>query len=304
MHIAIDVLAAIILLFFLLAGWHKGFLLSLLGIVRVVLAYGVAYFSGRYMGFWLGEVAHRPRLVTIPVVAGLTFVLITFAFHLIMCEIRAHHQKKEKEDDFHRPLFSSFSGGAINLTAGTLSLALLFWLGDLFMVGIAGTSIPGSDQSHFSRFSRRVIYETATFVIPKQENPSQVDSMARMISHPAQGMAHVEKVLTADSVQQLITDPRLGADLLSGDAERIQQNASLQYLFNDRTTLDELRELGLLSGDETKSGLCKKLATFGQNEKIQASIESLKERQLLSTDKITLLVRDPAFDVILAELIK
>lgn len=304
MHIAIDILAAIVLLFFLLAGWQKGFLLSVLGVVRVILAYGASYFSGRYLGFWLGEVAHRPRLVTIPVVAGLTFVLITFAFHLIMCEIRAHHQKKEKEGDFQRPLFSSFSGGAINLAAGTLSLALLFWLGDLFMVGVAGTSIPGSDQSHFSRFSRRVVYEVASFTIPKKETASQVDAMARMISHPAQGMAHVENVLSANSVQQLITDRLLAEDLLSGDADRIQQNASLQYLFNDRATLDELRELGVLSGYETKSGLCEKLATFGQNEKIQASIESLKERQLLSTDKITLLVRDPAFDVILAELIK
>ena len=236
MHIAIDILAAIILLFFLLAGWHKGFLLSLLGVIRVILAYGASYFSGRYLGFWLGEATHRPRLVTIPVVAGLTFVLITFTFHIIMYEIRAHHQKKEKEDDFQRPLFSRFSGGAINLAAGTLSLALLFWLGDLFMVGVAGTSIPGSDEAYFSRFSRRVIYETASFAIPKKENPSRVNAMARMISNPAQGMSHLEEALAADSVQQLITDRQLAEDLLSGDAERIQQNASLQTLFNDLGT--------------------------------------------------------------------
>ena len=148
MHIAIDSLAAIVLLFFFLSGWHKGFLLSLLGVARVVLAYGVSCFSGRYLGFWLGEATHRPRLVTIPVVAGLTFVLIAFAFHVVMYEIRAHHQEKERKHDFHRPFLSCFSGGAINLAAGTLTLVLLFWLGDLFMVGLAAGARARRDDLH------------------------------------------------------------------------------------------------------------------------------------------------------------
>ena len=70
MHWVIDISAAIILLFFLLGGWHKGFMLSLLGVIRVITAYGAAYFSGRYIGYWLGEVAHRPRIVTVPVMAA------------------------------------------------------------------------------------------------------------------------------------------------------------------------------------------------------------------------------------------
>ena len=304
MHIAIDNLALIVLLFFFLSGWHKGFLLSLMGVARVVLAYGASYFSGRYLGFWLGEATHRPRLVTIPVVAGLTFVLITFTFHVVMHEIHARHKEKERKDNFQRPLFSCFLGGAINLAAGTLSLVLLFWLGDIFMVGVVGSPIPGSDEAIFSRFARRSIYEAAHFIIPEKDNPQQVEAMARMISNPAQGMGHLEKVLAADSMQQLATDPQLAADFLSGDAERIQQNASIQQLFNDRATLDELRDLGVLSGNETKTGLCNKMAKFGQNENIRASIENLKDRELLEPGKITLLLRDPDFDIIIAELVK
>jgi len=304
MHMAIDILVAIILLFFFLAGWHKGFLLSLLGVVRMVLAYGAAYFSGRYIGFWLGEIAHRPRLVTIPVVAGLTFVFITFFFYIVMSNIRAHRREKEEDEDFRHPIFSCLSGSAINLVSGILSLVLLFWLGDLFMVGATGTSIPGADKAYFSRFARRAVYEATCRIIPKKDHESQVSAMARMISNPADGMESLEMVLAADSVQQLATDKQLAGDLLSGDAERIRQNASIQQLFNDRATLDELRELGVLSGYETKSGLCEKLAAFGRNEKIRTSIENLKNKQLLSTDKITLLIRDPDFDTILAELIR
>jgi hypothetical protein len=304
MHIAIDILAAIILLFFFLAGWHKGFLLSLLGVVRVVLSYGIAYFSGRYLGFWLGALTHRPRLVTIPVCAVLSFVLVTFAFHVVMSEIRARHLEKEMKEAFQRPILSCLGGGAINLAAGTLSLVLLFWLGDMFLVGAAGASIPGADKAYFGRFTRRTVYEAAYFLIPKTDRARQAAAMARMISNPATGMDSLKTVISADSVQQLVTDPQLAEDLLSGDAERIQQNASIQQLFNDRATLDALQEIGLLSGDETKSGICNKLARAGKNEKIQASIASLKEKELLRTDRIRILVRDPDFDTILAELLK
>ena len=76
---------------------------------------------------------HRPRLITIPVVAIVTFALIAFAFHIVMHNIRAHHKEKEKKEDFQLPIPSCLSGGAINLAAGTVSLVLLFWLGDLFI---------------------------------------------------------------------------------------------------------------------------------------------------------------------------
>ena len=110
--------------------------------------------------------------------------------------------------------------------------------------------------------------------------------------------------MEADAVQQLVTDKQFAADMLTGDAELISQNASLQQLFDDGTTLDALRELGVVSGYETKSGLCDKLATFGQNEKIQSSIENLKAKQLLNTKNIPNLLRDPDFDAILCELIR
>lgn len=206
MHIVIDILAVIILLFFFLAGWHKGVLLASLGVVRVVLSYGAAYFAGRHIGFWLGEVTHRPRLVTIPVVAGLTFVIITFVFHVVMHEIRETHKEKEQENHFHLPWYNCLGGAVINLFGGTLSLALLFWLGGVFMVGAAGTPIPGAEASHFGRFVERTVYETTYRIIPKHGNASQVAAIARTVSDPAQGLEHVENVLAADSVQALLAD--------------------------------------------------------------------------------------------------
>lgn len=304
MHIVIDLLAALLLLFFFMTGWRKGWVLSMLGVVRVILAYGTAYLAGRYLGYWLGGALHRPRIVMIPVVAGLTFIIITSIFHFKMWSIRERHREKEVEEEYRMPWPSRLIGGTINLTAGLLSLIFLFWLGDLFMTGVAGRSIPGTDQSIFGRFSRRAAYECIYFSLSKDGRESQAAAMARVISNPAKGMTHLERVLAADSVQQILTDREFAKDLLSGDSNRIEQNEALNRLFEDRATLEEFRELGLVSSKETKSGLCEKLSRFGRNPDIQISIENLKTKHLLRTDKILQLVRDPDFDVIVSEVVQ
>ncbi|MDZ8119346.1 CvpA family protein [Pontiella agarivorans] len=304
MHIVIDILAGIVLLFFLLAGWHKGFLLSILSVVRVILAYGVAFFSGRYIGSWLGEVAHRPRIVTIPVIAGLTFIIITFIFHVVMTNIRDNHKEKEEKENYSHPWYSALSGAAINLFVGLFSMIFLFWLGDVFSVGATGKPIPGSGNSKFASLARRGAYEAVYLIGAREGRESQAAASARVISNPALGMRHLENLMAAETIQTLVKDRQFAEDLLSGDAGRIESNASLQALFNDTQTLEELKALGFFSGREKKSELCQSLSRFGSNEKIQASLQSLKERDLLSTDKITLLIRDPEFDVIIGEVLK
>ncbi len=304
MHIAIDILAAIILLFFLLAGWHKGFLLSLLGVVRVILAYGTAYFAGRYLGFWLGEIAQRPRIVTIPTVAGLTFVFVTFFFHVWMSNIREKHKDREKKEDFKLPIHSCLGGAVINTLVGLFSLILLFWLADLSLVGLAGRSIPGAEKSLFGQFARRTVYETIYLVSAKKGRESQAAATARVVSNPARGMDHLKTLVGTESFQQLSNDRDFGKALLSGEAVQIEQNASFQRFFNDPIINKEMRELGLHAGSVDQKQLSEKLAKFADNEKIQMSLENLKAKDLLRTDRIGLLIRDPDFDIILSELMK
>jgi len=305
MNFVIDILAAIILLFFLLSGWRKGVMLSLLGVVRVVVAYGIAFLAGRYLGAWLGAITHRPKIITIPVVACLTFAIITFVFHVIMTNIRDGHKHKKEQEDYHHPLPSALGGSAINFALGLFSLVFLFWLGDVFLVGVSGSPIPGADKSLFGRFTRRAVYETTYLAGTRKRNESQAAAFARIVSNPARGMQHLENVVSADSVQNLIKDRQFAEDVLSGDPQRIEHNPALQQFFNDTATHDELREMGLMpNGGVSKSAFCEKLSKFGSNETIQTSLENLKAKQLLSTDKITLLVRDPDFDVIVGELLK
>ncbi len=305
MHYVIDVLAIIILLFFFLSGWRRGLLLSTLGVGRVVLAYSMAYFLGRYLGSWLGEMLYRPRIVMIPVTAGLTFALVSFGFHITMLKIRATHQaREEQEEHYHLPYHRCLLGGLISMAAGLLSMVFIFWLGDLLLTGVSGRGVPGADRSVFGRFARRATYEGVYLVTAREGRESQAAAMARVISNPAQGLSHLQRVLEADSVRQLLMDRQLPEDLLSGDAERIQQNASMQRLFNDDATRTELIELGVISRRETQASFCNKLSRFGRNENIQASIQDLKARDMLRTDRMLELIRDPEFDIIVAEVVK
>ena len=304
MHYVIDILALIVLLFFFLSGWRKGLLLASLGVLRAVLAYGMAYFLGRYLGSWLGEVLYRPRIVMIPATAGLTFVIITFTFHLIMWKQRRKLQEKEEKESYHLPYYRRLLGGLVSTAAGLLSMIFVFWLGDLFLTGVSGSGIPGGETALFGRFAHRSIYEGVYWATARPGRESQAAAMARVISNPATGLDHLQRLLEADSVRQLLSDRQLPEDLLSGDADRIRRNASMQRLFQDRETRGELQDLGIISRHESEASFCNKLARFGQNEDIQASIRNLKARDLLRTDKILTLIRDPDFDVIVREVVK
>lgn len=305
MHYVIDIVAAIVLLFMFLRGWRKGLLLAALSVGRVILAYGMAYFAGRYLGSWLAEQLYRPRIIMIPVTAGLTFILITFAFKMSMYRIRARHlAKEEAEEHYHLPYYRCLLGGMVSMISGLLSMIFVFWLGDLTMTGLSGRGIPGGDDAYFGRFARRAVYEAVYLVTARDGRESQAAAIARATSNPAKGLNHMHRVLAADSVKQLLNDRELPADLLSGDAERIRQNASMQRLFNDYDTREELKELGIISRHETEESFCEKLARFGQNENIQISLQNLKARDMLRTDKILELIRDPDFDNIVAEVVK
>jgi len=304
MHIAIDVVAGIFLLFALLSGWYKGFLLALLGVARVVLAFGAAYFAGRYLGFWIGEVAYRPRIVTIPSTGGMAFVVVLFGFHLAMQNIREKHAIKVEKGNHRRPFISHLAGGAISLAVGLPYLLLFFWLAELFLVGVANTAIPGLAESHTGQRVHQVAYRVARASIPKEINNQQADAIASSIANPAESMKLMGRVLSAHSIENLRNDKWVITDLLSGNPDIIKENAAIQRVLDDRATLENLRDLGLLSGSETKTSLYEKLAVWGKNERIRASFNNLKDRDLLRTDKLMLLIRDPDFDIILGEIVK
>ena len=303
MHIAIDILAGILLLFAFLSGWNRGFLVSLLGVIRLLLSYTAAYFSGRYLGFWLGEVAHRPRIITIPVMAILAFSLIFFSFYLLMQRLLVQHRLKEEAEEYKRPIISHISGALIHLSIAIPSVVLFLWILEILLLGIAGTPIPGIEKSYFGRFTQQTTFKVIHALLPDTLNPKQSLALAHTLSNPTKGMRDLEGIIKSGSFVQIRSNGQVFADIMSGDPEVIAANPAIDALLNDHFTLVQLREIGAISPTETRTSLCNKLAAWGRNEKIRQSFEQLQQRDALRSDKLIDLLRDPDLDIIIGELI-
>jgi len=302
-----DILASFTLLFFFLTGWHRGFVVSTLRIASVVTSYVGAVFTAKNLGGVIAETIGWPRIIAIPMIGIFTYVTITLIFSLIIHQVVKRHRKREEEDEFHLSITNCFWGGTVSLIAGIAVLIVAFWMYDTFKAGVFGRSFPDADDSRFGTISRKVVYQTAYAAIPKNEDSrEQAEKLARLISEPSLTTKKVEAVLNEASIQQMATDKQFGKDFLSGDAERIRQNETLQALFRDHKTLDQLQELGVISGYDTHDRIAEKLAKAGtrmqaklSDPKIQGYVAQLQHDNMLTPEKIPMLLRDRRFLLIL-----
>jgi hypothetical protein len=219
-----------------------------------------------------------------------------------MWRLQEKRRIKKEKGEMRAAWFSGTLGGAVNALGTILPLILIFWIAELISTGATGHTFPGAEDSRFGAFSRRALYETIYFSISKDGGESQGAAIAGAISNPSSGLNHLKAALESPQIQNALKDDSLTQAVQSGDLGEIEQNRAFRTIFSDIRTHNELVELGIISRRETPHEFAQKLAVFGQNENISFSIKSLIERDLLQTDRILLLIRDPEFDAILEEM--
>lgn len=306
MQYLIDILALLVMGFFFRRGWRKGALLSSLGILRIVLAYVVAYFAGRYLGFWLGGVLNRPRIVMIPVTAGIAYVVTTFCIYIYMWRIGERRRIKEEKGEFKRPWLSGLAGGIVGMSASLLTLIVLFWLGDLAITGISGRGVPDGELPHFAPLARRAVYEGTYLAIARKGGESQAAAIAQAISHPEKGLNELQTVLDDDWVRKVLnTEDGIAEAIVRGDSLEVVAHPAFRRMMEPQSpSRDALENLGIISRHETDEEFAQRLTALGQNQNIKISVQNLKARGLLQPDRILELIRDPEFDIIVSELMK
>lgn len=311
MHWIFDIFAGIVLIFALLSGWNQGTLVSLLRLVRFAVAYLVAFFAAKYLGTWIADTFYRPRLIAIPAIGILFFSILVFVFHILISELRLRLHEKEEDEDYKLPIWSRLAGISINLIGAAFSIIIIFWVYDIIRAGLSGSLLPDPSASYTSKYSREAIYKGVYASIAGKKDPDQAVALAQVASHPNEAVEKSEAIFGAPSVQQLLTDPDFSEDFLSGDAEIIQQNASMQAFFEDKETLQNLRDLGVLSGKETETDVAEKLSDWGaslqaklEDEKVQYCIEQLREENKLDAAKVPELIKDPRFHYIIDSVLR
>lgn len=301
MNLLIDIFAVLLLLIYLHIGWKHGTRISLLRITQLIAALLIGLLAGRYLGNAIGQWANRPRVVTIPSLGIFAATLTYFLFHL-----RIHHHLDQRPNQLKkRHLLSNLldrTGGLLlSALSATLLLTALLWLANLATALTLAKPLPGSQKSIAAQTTQNLLYQTAARTLTPHRNAHHALALAHTLSQPHQTIQTARNILQAQTIQQLINDTTIGPDLLSANPQRIQNNPALQALFNDPPTLNHLRQLGLLTGNEKKSDLCQQLATLAANPTIRNSLNNLHARGLLHPDQLIPLIRDPDLDLIIGE---
>jgi uncharacterized membrane protein required for colicin V production len=301
MHLLLDSLTALILLLFLWSGWINGTRISLLRMLQVIIALIVGFVAGRYLGNWIGEWANRPRIVTIPTVGLFSGTLAYFIFHVIITNLTDQRKTHLQSMQPLRRFIDRIGGITLSSLSALIIISALFWSANLLFALTKATTLPGAEKSIAAQQTELLIYQTACRIAATQNEAHHAVALANTISKPAQTIALSKTILEATSMQQLLNDSTIGADLLSGDPARIQQNPSLKTLFSDQKTLNHIRQIGLLTGKETQTSICLQLARIGTNPTIRTALSNLQTRDRLHPDQLLQLIRDPDFDLILGE---
>jgi uncharacterized membrane protein required for colicin V production len=301
MNLLIDTLALLLLLLYLYIGWRHGTRISLLRISQLISALLIGLLAGRYLGNAIGQWANRPRIVTMPALGLFAATLTYFLFHL-----RIHHHLDQrphqlKQHNRFRNLLDRTGGILLSTLSATLLLTALLWLANLATALTLAKPLPGSQKSIAAQTTQHLLYQTAARALTPHRDAHHAIALANTLSQPHHTIQTARRILQAQSIQQLINNTAIGPDLLSADPQRIQNNPALQALFNDQTTLNHLRQLGLLNGNEKKADLCQQLATLAANPTIRNALNNLHARGLLHPDQLIPLIRDPELDLIIGE---
>lgn len=304
MNLIIDGLSLIILLIFARTGWMCGFKITSFRIIQLISALIVGYVSGRYFGNWFSDWAYRPRIITIPTLGLFGASLSYFIFHVIISSQIEKRQFHLKSHNFFLTLLGRFSGTLLSLLIAITLINTLLWTSNLMYVLKKGQSLPGAQKSIVSNKSESLIYHSACRILATWNEAHRSVAIATAISNPSDTVLKLKYILMAPTIQKLIVDPTIQADLTSGDINQLKNNLALSNLLNDSETLSKIREIGILSGKETKNSLYKKFILLAKNTNIQASLRKLKERNLLNHNELLKLIRDPEFDTIIAEFLK
>ena len=304
MGFVIDGLSLLILSLFIRSGWINGFKITFLRIIQVITAIFIGYLVGRYLGNWFSDWANRPRIISIPILGLFAASISCFIFHVY---ISSQIEKRQLHLGSCNKLitFTGRSGGIIlSGLIAIIVISILFWSINLFFVIKTGVSLAGNEKSITADKVEYFIYQSVCRSVSTWKEAHHSVAIAKTISDPEGTVNSLKSILMASSVQQIISDPKIESDIMSGDINQLKTNISLNNLFNDAETMIGIRNLGIISGKETKESLYNKITKIGDKPVVRNAFINLKNRNLLDHKKLLELIRDPDFDIIISEFLK
>ncbi len=303
-----DLVALALAALFAYRGYRQGTLLTALGALRVICAYAGAYLLAGFLGKPLHQIFGLLRIVSTVIGGVAVFLLIALGFRIVVAKIRRKRKKRKLSPPNGVPTLPDRIGGAsIGLLCGTVAAFVLCWLYSLVRAGFAETGQPDIGSSVAGRSSRycieQAVYTGIEAVGGGRESARQV---ARLIGDPGRTVEDFQRLVHIPAFTALMNSPTFRDDFLSGDYLRIRYNYALQQLFNDRSAVHYLKELGVLTDDyrspRFQDKLAADLAGAGRRMReamndpgLSRAVEELRREGLFESARIPRLILDTRF---------
>ena len=106
-------------------------------------------------------------------------------------------------------------------------ISILFWSINLFFVIKTGVSLVSNQKSITADKVECFIYQSVCRSVSTWKEAHHSVAIAKTISDPEGTVNSLKSILMASSVQQIISDPKIESDIMSGDINQLKTNIYL-----------------------------------------------------------------------------
>ena len=304
MGFAADILVVTVLVLHTLTGMHRGFLVSLLGVLGLACAVGAAHAWAAPAGALLREWFEVDPLLSTPLAGTAVFLVVSILFGLVTHVVRRHRRRREREEKRSSLSFvSRIGGGIIGLAVGAVFMLVLLWTYDALSGGLPGVELPDISASTSASLARQVVGAGARRVLAERMEDPQATALAASIAAPGATATNLTALLSEPAVAALFRDPLFRKEVLSGDAEAIAANPVFRGVLVDGGVTNRLLDMGLAAppyaSEKVASAWADPIADLGgrfhavlSDPEIAEALEGLREDGVFEAQDWRALVSD------------
>lgn len=291
-----------LVLFFAMRGFTKGFFGALSGILGLIGGYAAALFCTRPLAVLLQEHANLEGLLVYVLASFVAFVTAGFIITSIFTQIEQLLMSRQILS------ISSKLGGLLVgvIVGGVVGLLAVYALSIYHEFKQPEVS---NDLSKLDTASRKIISK-ATAAALSRAYPEASKMTTAIAENPVKISQSVNRVLKNNDLQTLLRDKRYQALLTSGNIEQLQQSPVFQQLAKDPDMQYLLKHSNIAQdGESNEQALAVKMTAVAQriaatrnDTRIQAIINDPEFQKKLQNENKFALMTDPQL-VKLAELV-
>ena len=139
----------------------------------------------------------------------------------------------------------------------------------------------------------------------KEEVANDVDKVLKQLNQKTSELTSIQAKIEYKFIQPLLESEMFGHLKGSFTGASVNKQGLFEAANGGTIFLDEIGSMPLSNQGKLLRVLQEKeIRQVGSNENIRANLDNLKDKDLLNTGDILLLIRDPDFDAIVAEVLK